>query len=106
MGNTKSELDLLKQENARLLAENIELRNENAKLRQDIEGHEARNTKLERREKSITNVSQSLVKSNDTPEQIVLRCRCDDTPISDISDNTSNSNESNNVPASDISDDT
>jgi len=28
MGNTKSELDLLKQENARLLAENTELRNE------------------------------------------------------------------------------
>ena len=28
MENTKSELDLLKQENARLLAENTELRNE------------------------------------------------------------------------------
>ncbi|CAG8613995.1 10644_t:CDS:2, partial [Ambispora gerdemannii] len=71
MENTKSELDLLKQENARLLdkiteleqtveleqyksdtnarllAENTELRNENTKLRQDIGGHEARITKLE-----------------------------------------------------------
>ncbi|CAG8570560.1 11515_t:CDS:1, partial [Ambispora gerdemannii] len=42
--------------------------------------------------------------SNDTPEQIVSRY--DDTPVSDISDNASNSNESNNVLASDISDDT
>ncbi|RHZ77912.1 hypothetical protein Glove_168g304 [Diversispora epigaea] len=89
MGNPKSELDLLKQENARLLAENTELRKENAKLRQDIEGHETRITKLEQGDKSITKVPQSSVNSNNTPEQIVSRC--DDTPVSDISDNTSNS---------------
>ncbi|KAF0429621.1 hypothetical protein F8M41_005656 [Gigaspora margarita] len=77
MGNTKSELDLLKQENARLLTENTELRNENAKLRQDIEGHEARITKLERGAKSIINVSQSSVNINSFEMEI-----SNDTPIS------------------------
>ncbi|RHZ84516.1 hypothetical protein Glove_80g12 [Diversispora epigaea] len=97
-------LTIKSSENTELRNENTELRNENAKLRQDIEGHETRITKLEQGEKSITNVSQSSVNSNDTPEQIVSRC--DDTPVSDISDNISNSNKSNNLPALDISVDT
>ncbi|CAG8627829.1 6476_t:CDS:2, partial [Diversispora eburnea] len=95
MGNIKSELDLLKQENTRFLAENTELKNENAKLRQDLEGHEARITKLEWGEKSITNVPQSSVNIISTEMEI-----SNDTPISDITDdisnisaNTSNSND-------------
>ncbi|RHZ59926.1 hypothetical protein Glove_360g18 [Diversispora epigaea] len=96
MANTQSKIRLLEELNSKLQAENTELRNkntelrnENAKLRHDIEGHETRITKLEQGEKSITKVPQSLVNSNDTPEQIVSRCN--DTPISDITDDTSNS---------------
>ncbi|RIB30539.1 hypothetical protein C2G38_2026786 [Gigaspora rosea] len=97
MANIQSKIDLLEELNSKLQAENTELRNENAKvkcenaeLRQALEGHETRITKLEQGEKSITNVSQSLVNSNDTPEQIVSRCI--DIPVSGISDNASNSN--------------
>ena len=43
-------------------------------------------------------VSQSLVNSNDTPDQRVLQC--EDTPISN---NTSNSDVSDNASNSDIS---
>ncbi|CAG8655262.1 3253_t:CDS:1, partial [Paraglomus occultum] len=84
---------LLKQKNARLLAENTELRNKNAKLRQDIEGHEARIMKLEQR-KSITNVSQSSVceagysVSNINSSEMEIS---NDTPISDITDDALNS---------------
>ncbi|CAG8806338.1 6137_t:CDS:1, partial [Racocetra fulgida] len=83
--------------NSKLQVENIELRNKNAKvkrenvkLRQALEGHETRITKLEQEEKSITNVSQSLINSNDTSEQIVSQCI--DIPESGITDNVSNFN--------------
>ena len=92
MGNTKSELDLLKQKNARLLVENTELRNENAKLRQDIEGHETRITKLEQGEKSITNVLQSSVNIISSKME-----NSNNTPASDVTEDTSNSDISEQV---------
>ncbi|CAG8654098.1 15503_t:CDS:2, partial [Dentiscutata heterogama] len=52
---------------------------------------------------STEDVSQSPVNSNDTPKQIVQQC--DDTPVSDITDNTLNSNdthEKSNTSNSDI----
>ncbi|CAG8489547.1 23837_t:CDS:2, partial [Gigaspora rosea] len=95
--NTQYKINLLEKLNSKLQAENTEFRNENAKvkcenakLRQALEGHETRITKLEQGEKSITNVLQSLVNSNDTSEQIVSRCS--DIPESGITDNASNSN--------------
>ncbi|RHZ54529.1 hypothetical protein Glove_426g9 [Diversispora epigaea] len=96
MGNTKFKLDLLKQENSRLLVENTELRNENAKLRQDLEGYEARITKLEQGEKSITNVLQSSVCEAGYSVSNIISSEMEnsnDTPISDITDNASNSND-------------
>ncbi|CAG8712529.1 hypothetical protein C2G38_2184267 [Gigaspora rosea] len=85
MPNTQSKIDLLKKLNSKLQAENTELRNENAKvkhenaeLRQDLEGHESRITKLEqvKKEKSI-----STINSNNIPDALLF----------DIFDNTSNS---------------
>ncbi|CAG8627688.1 7913_t:CDS:2, partial [Paraglomus occultum] len=49
--------------------------------------------------------SEDLFTIDNLPETTLVS-RCDDTPVSDISDNASNSNESNNFPASDVSDDT
>nr|CAG8608924.1 9519_t:CDS:10 [Entrophospora candida] len=114
MANTQSKIDLLKEENSKLIAEitelskenvkvnaeNIEIKAENAKLRQALEGHETRITKLEQgeKEKSITNtrsallmkdVLQSPVNFNDTFEQIILQS--EDALVSDISNNASNS---------------
>ena len=55
MANTQSKIKLLEELNSKLQAENTELRNENAKvkrenveLRQSLESHEARITKLEK----------------------------------------------------------
>ncbi|CAG8578744.1 9626_t:CDS:2, partial [Gigaspora rosea] len=115
-------IDSLRELNSKLVAEIAELRKENAKLKQIIEENterdvrveelEQKNTELEARlaileqgEKGISteDVSQSPVNSNDTPKQIVQQC--DDTPVSDITDNTLNSNdthEKSNTSNSDI----
>jgi hypothetical protein len=118
MGNTKSELDLLKQENARLMARIAELertveeKDELMARIMELERYKSdtvnlitenielkdRITKLEQKQlhdnKSLVNTAPAeIVNSNDTPasdpEQIVSQC--DDTPVSDISDDTSNS---------------
>ncbi|CAG8832206.1 13864_t:CDS:2, partial [Gigaspora margarita] len=69
-------------------------KHENAKLRQALEGHETRITKLEQgeKEKSISakNVSHSPVNSNDTPEQIVSLSK-DVSPSDNVSVKQSNS---------------
>ncbi|CAJ0833025.1 2577_t:CDS:2 [Entrophospora sp. SA101] len=72
MANTQSKIDLLKEENSKLIAEitelskenvkvnaeNIEIKAENAKLRQALEGHETRITKLEQEEKEKNNLTK------------------------------------------------
>ncbi|RHZ90237.1 hypothetical protein Glove_2g18 [Diversispora epigaea] len=87
----------------RTVAENTEIKKkyteveaENVKLRQAIEENTAKEYRglviLEQGEENISTeeVSQSPVNSNDTSERIVSQC--EDIPISNISDNTPNSN--------------
>ncbi|CAG8647623.1 7752_t:CDS:2, partial [Ambispora gerdemannii] len=80
--------------NSKLQAENTELRNKNAKLRQALEGHETRITKLEQGENSIStkDVLQSSVNIISTKTE-----NSNDAPASDISDNTSSSDISEQV---------
>ncbi|CAG8625959.1 9627_t:CDS:2 [Gigaspora rosea] len=112
MANTQSKVGALKEQNSKLIAEIAELRKENAKLKQIIEENEKHNVRVEeleqknieletrlaileqgKEEKSISteDVSHSPVKSNDTLKQIVLHCG--DTPVSDITDDTLNSDD-------------
>ncbi|CAG8529939.1 18421_t:CDS:10, partial [Gigaspora rosea] len=85
MGNTKSELDLLKQENARLLIRIAELEQTNIELRDRI-------AKLEQKQLQD---SKSLVNTAPTEIEEVLQNK--DAPASDVSNNVSNSDLQNHV---------
>ncbi|CAG8597136.1 1129_t:CDS:2 [Diversispora eburnea] len=138
MANTQSKVDTLEEQNSKLIAEIAKLRKKNAKLKQIIKENEKRDVRVEeleqknieletrlaileqgKEEKSISteDVLYSPVKSNDTLKQIVLQYgeskTCGyttDTPVSDITDDTLNSNDTSeqavlqnkDAPTSDI----
>ncbi|RIB15580.1 hypothetical protein C2G38_1571125 [Gigaspora rosea] len=94
-------IDSLRELNSKLVAEIAELRKENAKLKQIIEENTERDVRVEELEQKNTELEARLA----ILEQGEKVQQCDDTPVSDITDNTLNSNdthEKSNTSNSDI----
>nr|CAG8585917.1 7795_t:CDS:2 [Entrophospora candida] len=126
MANTQSKINLLEEQNSKLVAEITELRKkyseieaENIELKQTLKDYEVRFVNLEQNDKEktihiaklgdeIKEIKQSSVNTiptkmanSDISGQVISQNK--DVPASDITDNASISDELNNAPNSDVS---